>query len=152
MIQIQVSKTADSRSCSPSEVSRKQLKESTEQHISDVRKGLEYFTARLTQAGIQHDYDKLSKFDGFYQDFKSSFEDPQWLPTHYSNARHHLNREGGVPADVNLLDVLEAVADMVMAGMGRAGTVYPLELPDDLLQKALANTAELLKSNIEVIP
>jgi hypothetical protein len=38
-----------------------------------------------------------------------------------------------------------------MAGMGRAGSVFPIKLSDDLLQRALANTVELLKSEIVVI-
>jgi len=61
-----------------------------------------------------------------------------------------LNMADGVPADVNLLDVLEHITDCVMAGMARSGSVTPLCLPDEVLQKAFANTVELLKSRVVV--
>lgn len=43
------------------------------------------------------------------------------------------------------------IENCVMAGMARSGEVYPLELPDELLQRAFQNTVELLKSNVEVV-
>lgn len=64
--------------------------------------------------------------------------------------RHHLNEPDGIREDVNLVDVLDFIADCVMAGMARSGSVYPLELPNELLQKAFQNTVELLKSNVQV--
>ncbi len=54
------------------------------------------------------------------------------------------DKADGVPDDVNLLDVLEHVADCVMAGMARSGSVYELKLSDELLQKAFKNTVKLL--------
>ena len=42
------------------------------------------------------------------------------------------------------------VVDCVMAGMGRVGTVYPVDIPQDVLRRAFDNTVELLKSNVEV--
>jgi hypothetical protein len=48
--------------------------------------------------------------------------------------------------------VLEHIADCVMAGMGRSGTVYELKLSDELLQRAFRNTVELLKSRVIVKP
>jgi len=65
--------------------------------------------------------------------------------------RHHLNYEDGVPKDVNLLDVLEYVADCVMAGMARSGSVYEVKISDELLQRAFQNTVELLKKNVVVV-
>jgi hypothetical protein len=56
----------------------------------------------------------------------------------------------GVPEDVNLIDVLDMITDCVMAGMGRTGTVYPLNIPPEVLMKAFQNTVELLKSQIVV--
>jgi hypothetical protein len=141
--------TADSRSCDFAKISRDKLRASTIQHISDVRAALEFFIDRIRRAEWRHDYDKLELFEEFYRDFKLGFADPNWLPKHYKNSRHHLSRN--VPDDVNLIDVLEMVADIVMAGMGRNGKVYPLKLSDDILQKAVANTVELLKKEIELI-
>jgi hypothetical protein len=65
--------------------------------------------------------------------------------------RHHLDAEGGVPEDVNLFDVMEMLVDRTVAGMARSGDVFPLELPDELLQKATQNTMKLLIDAIEVI-
>jgi hypothetical protein len=62
--------------------------------------------------------------------------------------RHHLDDR--VPDDVNLLDVIEMVVDCVVAGMARTGEVYPIELSNDILQKALKNTKELLIKHTKV--
>jgi hypothetical protein len=58
----------------------------------------------------------------------------------------------GVPADVNLIDVLDYIADCVMAGMARSGSVYPSALPPDLLTTAFQNTVALLKAQVVVVP
>lgn len=54
------------------------------------------------------------------------------------------------PSDVNLIDVLDFIADCVMAGMGRSGSVYPLKLSPKLLERAFQNTVEMLKSQVVV--
>ena len=56
----------------------------------------------------------------------------------------------GIPEDVNLIDVLEMIVDCVMAGMGRTGTVYPLEIKSEVLMSAFVNTVELLKNEVKV--
>lgn len=53
--------------------------------------------------------------------------------------------------DVNLIDVLDMIADCTMAGMARSGSVYPLELSSDVLQAAFKNTCALLLSQVRVI-
>ena len=58
--------------------------------------------------------------------------------------------DDGIPGDVNLIDVLDFVADCIMAGMARTGEVYPLELPDDLLKRAFDNTVSMLKAEVVV--
>ena len=58
--------------------------------------------------------------------------------------------EDGIPADVNLIDVLDFIADCVMAGMARSGSVYPLKLSPELLERAFQNTVELLKAQVVV--
>lgn len=162
MITIQKSQTADTRTCDKTRVTKEQLLASSVQHIGDVGKGIAFFAAKLTEAASVHDYDKLSEIDWFHADFTTEICTPGgWLANHYLIHRHHLGIapwpivEGdpspGVPADVNLIDVLEMVADCVMAGMGRAGNVFPIKLSDELLQRALANTVELLRSQVEVV-
>jgi hypothetical protein len=39
-----------------------------------------------------------------------------------------------------------------MAGMARSGSVYPLSLPPELLERAFQNTVSLLKENVRVEP
>jgi uncharacterized protein with von Willebrand factor type A (vWA) domain len=80
----------------------------------------------------------------------TGFKQTGWYDNHRKIHRHHLDKADGVPPDVNLLDVLEHIADCVMAGMGRSGTVYDMKLPDELLQRALRNTVELLKAQVVV--
>jgi hypothetical protein len=152
MITIEQSKTADSRSCDYANTSKETLIESSKQHIDDVGMGLSFFMSMLAEAAERHDYDKLTDIDGFYADFITGFKQTSWWDRHRKLNRHHLLKEDGVPKDVNLIDVLDMIADCVMAGMARTGTVYPLELPPDVLMKAFNNTVELLKNNVEVVP
>lgn len=149
-IKIKQSPTADTRTCDPKTVSKEILLDSSREHISDVGKGLGFFAGKLTEAASVHDYDKLSLIDWFYSEFKTGFATTTWWDNHRKIHRHHLNREDGVPDDVNLVDVIEHVVDCVMAGTARNGEVYDLELPDELLQRAFKNTVELLKNNVEL--
>ncbi|WP_107571899.1 hypothetical protein [Clostridioides difficile] len=54
------------------------------------------------------------------------------------------------PEDVNLIDILEMITDCVCAGMARSGDVRPIEIDDDILNKALVNTTEMIKNMITV--
>ena len=150
MIRIQPSATADTRTCDYANVSKETLLASSKQHISDVRRALDFFMARVCEAGQKHDPDKLTDIDGFHADFLTGFKVTDWWDRHRKLNRHHLNQEDGIPADVNLIDVLDFIADCVMAGMARSGSVYPLALPPELLERAFQNTVELLKHEIVV--
>jgi protein tyrosine phosphatase len=150
MIHIQKSKTADTRSCDFSNVTKKQLLESSHQHIDDVSKGFAYIKGLIDGAANRHDYDKITKIDWFHDDFITGFKQTGWWDRHRKIARHHLLQEDGVPENVNLVDVLDMIVDCVMAGMGRTGTVYPLEIKPEVLMTAFQNTVELLKSQIIV--
>ena len=150
MIRIQKSKTADTRTCDFASVSKETLRQSSIQHIGDVRKGIEFFKALLDTAADRHDFDKLTDLDGFHSDFVGGFEITGWWDNHREVNRHHLLQEDGVRDDVNLVDVLDMVVDCVMAGMGRSGTVYPVDISTDVLRRAFDNTVELLKCNVEV--
>ena len=151
MIEIRKSPAADTRTCDVSLVDKQTLLDSSRQHIQDVGAGIGFFSQMLTRAASVHDYDKLTMIDWFLSDFKTKFAETGWWDNHRKIHRHHLGQADGVPQDVNLLDVLEYVADCVMAGMARSGSVYPLELPSELLQRALQNTADLLKKNVNVV-
>lgn len=150
MIEIGKSATADTRTCDFANTTRETLLDSSRQHIGDVGKGLAFFAAKLTESAAVHDYDKLTGIDWFHRDFVTGFKETGWWDNHRRIHRHHLAQADGVPPDVNLIDVLEFVADCVMAGMARSGTVYELTLPDELLRKALANTADMLKRQVAV--
>ena len=150
MIQIKKSPTADTRTCDFSKVSKETLVHSSHQHISDVENAMMLFAKMLGTAASTHDFDKLSDIDGFHRDFLTGFKHTEWWDKHRKINRHHLIEADGVPEDVNLIDVLEMIADCVMAGMARSGSVYPLNLSSEVLMKAFQNTVILLKSNIQV--
>lgn len=152
MIEIKKSPTADTRTCDVTKVERQQLLDSSRQHIADVAKAMAFFSSKLFAAAAEHDYDKLTDIDWFYSDFRTNFEQTGWWDNHRKIHRHHLGQADGVPEDVNLLDVLEYVADCVLAGMARSGDVYALEASDELLRRAFENTVALLKSQVTVSP
>lgn len=151
-IKIKRSPTADTRTCDFANVSKDTLWLSSQRHIDDVARGLAFFCEQLARAAIVHDHDKISDIDGFHRDFVTGFKQTEWWDKHRTVTRHHLLQADGVPADVNLVDVIEMIVDCVMAGMARSGSVYPLNIDADVLRRAFDNTVELLKANVEVEP
>lgn len=153
MIKIQQSKTADTRTCEDvAAVTKQQLLDSSVQHIGDVRRALAFFQSEIAEAATRHDEDKLTDIDGFHADFVTGFEQTDWWDRHRRLNRHHLLKDDGVPEDVNLIDVLDLIADCVMAGMGRSGSVYDLDIDPDVLMRAFQGTVELLKQQVVVLP
>lgn len=150
MIVIKKSETADTRTCDWSKVTENTLLRSSKQHIGDIKKGLDFFRDKLEEAARTHDFDKITKLKWFHEDFKTGFKQTSWWDNHRKVNRHHIDKPDGVPKDVNLVDVIEHITDCVMAGMARSGSVYKLDLPNELLQRAFKNTTELLKANIKV--
>ena len=151
MIEIKQSKTADTRTCDVSKVTREQLLESSIQHIGDVRKGFDFLKDKIDESVELHDHDKISGIDHFHSDFITGFKKTGWWDNHRKVNRHHLLIADGVPADVNLIDVLDMIVDCVMAGMGRSGSVYPLNIDPSVLMDAFKNTVVLLTENVEVV-
>jgi hypothetical protein len=151
MITIEPSPTADTRTCDVTTVTKKQLLDSSRQHIEDVQQALFFFQSLLARAAQRHDADKITDIDGFYADFQTKFAQTEWWDRHRVINRHHLNYADGIPPDVNLIDVLDFIADCVMAGMARSGSVYPLVLRPELLERAFQNTVELLKAEVVVL-
>jgi len=151
MIEINKSQNADSRTMI-GEPNKQELLNTSKQHIEDVRKGCKYFADRLIEIGERHDHTKIENIDQFFEDYSTGvtgddFKKMKWYQTHLTE-RHHLKDR--VPEDVNLLDVLERVIDITMAGMGRSGNVYTEPLDDEILQKAYLNTIEMFKKEIKV--
>jgi hypothetical protein len=147
-ITVKPSPTADTRTCDWSKVTKEQLEASSEQHIRDVIGALMFFSRELGRVSSLHDADKLSDLDTFHRDFVTGFKTTEWWDRHRLITRHHLNSPDGVRDDVNLIDVLEFIADCVMAGMARSGSVYPLQLSPDVLERAFQNTVEMLKREV----
>lgn len=139
----------------PKDVSFKDFQEANDMHRSDVRAVMEQISLMLDAAGIGHDYTKKSMEEMFYNDFLSAmndgtkFVDGEWYKTHIKAERHHLLSD--CPNDVNLIDVMEMIADCVCAGMARSGEVREPEINTEILEKAFKNTVDLIKSMIVVV-
>lgn len=126
-------------------------------HRSDVSNMMDALARAIETQGEVHDYTKRREpyRSLFYRELCAkiegkinSFTDGEWYPMHCKTERHHLTEH--VPDDVNLIDVLEMVCDCVCAGMARRGSVYPIEIPSEVLQKALANTVQMCIDAVEV--
>jgi hypothetical protein len=150
MITIRKSPTADTQTCDFANTSQDVLYQSSLDHIADVRQAIEFFRAKLFSAGQVHDKDKIDDIKGLHRDFLTGFKQTTWWDNHRKVNRHHLLQADGIPEDVNLIDVLEMIADCVMAGMARSGYVYDLNISPDALLRAFANTVELLKHEVAV--
>lgn len=127
-------------------------------HRSDVKRLMYRFADILRDHAIRHDWTKVDEpyRSMFYRDLcdtiqgRMNFMDGEWARLHYYDLeRHHLKE--WCPDDVNLLDVVEMLCDCVAAGMARSGDVYDVDISPDVLTKAVVNTVELLKSEIEVV-
>ena len=152
-IEIKKSPNADSRTAKEG-FTLEDLEQSTLNHISDVERALLRFELMLSAAGQNHDWTKRAYLEEFYSDMTKlkpgdDFKNGKWYQFHILNERHHLLSKA--PDDVNLIDVLEYIADCVMAGLARSGEVSELVIPDELLQSAFKNTVELLKSQVKVV-
>ncbi len=149
-IVVEMSPTADTRTCDVTQVSKDALRESSRMHIDDVINGMEYIAQRIKSAAFLHDHTKMTKLDAFYTDFKNNFKTTDWYEDHVRAERHHLQHPNGVPEDVNLIDVIECLVDGVMAGMARSGKYISNPPSVDVLLAAYENTAKLLIDNIKL--
>lgn len=127
-------------------------------HVEDVKSLARFFADELVKRVLKHDWTKLKEpyKSMFYRDLcavmegRMDFFDGKWSQLHYNVLeRHHLKQH--CPDDVNMFDVIEMICDCVAAGMARSGNVYDLDIPSDILQKAVANTANLLAKEIQVV-
>jgi len=149
-IRIKKSATADTRSCDFANVSLDTLLEASEQHIDDVGLAMNEFSEYLDDASSIHDDDKIEALDHFHSDFIGGFKETGWWDRHRKIHRHHLAQGDGIPDDVNLMDILEYIADCVVAGKARTGNVYELNIDDTTLRNAFNNTVDKLKAAIVV--
>ena len=135
----------------------REFDEANSLHRDDVRALVARFSQLLEESARNHDWSKVKEpyRSMFYRDLvdtmngRIKFEDGEWCQLHYNDLeRHHLLRN--TPDDVDLFDVIEMVCDCVAAGMVRSGEVRPLEISNEVFQKALDNTVEILKEQIEL--
>lgn len=128
-------------------------------HIEDVKNLVDAFCKILKIKSSDHDWTKRKDpyRSMFYRDLCATLEgrlpdfmEGEWAQQHYyQNERHHL----GVYArpDVDMFDVIEMICDCVAAGMARSGEVHYVEIPSGVLQRAVNNTVEILKDEVEVV-
>lgn len=147
VIQITKTKVADSRFKGDGVLNKESLLNDSKTHISDVQKCCNLFCNALRRSALKHDFTKLDSIDLFLSDFLNlkpgkQFKSGKWWPLHLKE-RHHLR--DNVPPDVNLIDILEMIADCVSAWRGRSSKEYiPIKLSSDVLQTALENTQKVL--------
>lgn len=133
------------------------FKKSNLSHIKDVCRMMSMIAEDIESAGRGHDHTKTEDKAGslFYREFcntlegKMTFEEGKWYKMHCETERHHLNKH--CPEDVNLVDVIEMICDCVCAGMARSGSVYPIEISSEILQKAVKNTVEMCTACVDLI-
>lgn len=154
IIIIEKNPNGDTRTA-PKNVTFEQFQEANDMHREDVRQVMHYIAYLTNRAGLKHDYTKKSDEELFYKNFLSTidngtnFVEDEWYQMHVNTERHHLFSR--CPDDVNLIDVLEMIADCVCAGLARSGEVKDLEIDADILNRAVQNTVELIKKEIDVI-
>lgn len=155
IVYIEKSPTADSRTANKNHhITFDEFSYSTDLHRADVANTMNSIAELVIAAGEKHDWTKKEKEDEFYKEFTlakekgKDFTLSDWCQYHYKTERHHLGKY--VPDDVNLIDVLEMIADCTCAGMARSGQIFDLELKDEVLQKAFQNTCKLVKDMIKV--
>jgi len=146
---------ADSRTADDT-LTREKLYDATETHIEEVGQIMDWFGKRLHEIGLKHDFTKMgANFDEYAEVVlarlpEGEFEETDWCQRHYFEERHHVNSDA--KTDVNLLDILEHIADVVDAGKGRAGHVTSkyCDINPILLYRAYWNTIRLVDELLEI--
>jgi len=154
IITIKPSPMADSRTAD-GPVTKRQLWEASIQHIGDVCHAMAFFGQMIVDTARRHDNTKVDPegIDAFYDSFSKGlqgdeFKKEPWFQRHITEERHHLTDR--VPDDVNLIDILERVADITMAAMGRNGDIGEVDIDTEILLRAYKNTVLLLKNNTKI--
>ena len=153
LVNIKKNPNGDTRTASK-DVTYEEFQKANDMHIDDVRNVMENLSHMIKQVGVLHDYTKKTAEPQFYKDFLSTMNDGTnfvegvWYQYHIEKERHHLLSR--CPNDVDLIDVLEMIADCTCAGLARSGEVRDLEISTDILEKAVQNTVKLIRDMIVV--
>ena len=139
-------------------VSYEDFCKANESHRRDVELVMRELASTIEDRGFSHDFTKILHSKQFYSNFrdildgttKEDFKDLPWYKMHVQAERHHLN--SCCPEDVTLIDVLEMIVDIVCAAKARSGndSVYAIDLPNDILERAVNNTIELVDDMVAV--
>lgn len=139
----------------PKNISFEEFQVANDMHRADVNAVMKHIARLVHRAGLKHDYTKKSDEELFYDNFLSTmnngtnFVEDEWYQLHVNTERHHLLTR--CPEDVNLIDVIEMIADCTCAGLARSGEVRGLEISTEILEKAVQNTVNLIMSEIELV-
>ena len=153
MVTIYKNPNGDTRTA-PKNVSFEEFQEANDMHREDVNQVMYELSQMIDKRGENHDCTKKSQERMFYKNFLSTmnegtdFVNDEWYQLHIKAERHHLLSH--CPDDVNLIDVLEMISDCVCAGMSRSGEIRDLEIDSDILNRAVQNTAKMIKDMVEV--
>ena len=138
----------------PKNITFEQFQKANDMHRADVSAVMKYLAHLVHKAGLKHDYTKKSDEELFYENFLSTinngtnFVEDEWYQLHVNTERHHLLSR--CPDDVNLIDVIEMIADCTCAGLARSGEVRGLEISTEILEKAVQNTVKLITQEIDL--
>ena len=153
MIEIKKNPNGDTRTA-PKGITFEEFQEANDMHIYDVASVMYELSKMVDSAGENHDCTKKSQERMFYRDFVNTqengddFTKSEWYSLHTKAERHHLL--SCCPEDVNLIDVLEMIVDCTCAGLARSGEVRDLEINAKILEKAVNNTTQLIKSMVKI--
>ena len=143
----------DTRTASK-DVTFEDFQKANRMHIEDVRNTMNKLSQILKQSGEVHDRTKLSDEELFYRDFKDTLENGSnfilgdWYQLHVTTEAHHPTSY--CHKNIDLLDILEMMADCICAGKARTGTIRNLEINDEILKLAFNNTVEKIDKMVEV--
>ena len=153
MVKIFKNPNGDTRTA-PKNVTFEEFQEANDMHIDDVKQVMYELSQIVDHRGENHDCTKKSQERMFYRDFVNTqengddFTKSEWYSLHTKAERHHLL--SWCPEDVNLIDVLEMIVDCTCAGLARSGEVRDLEINAKILEKAVNNTTQLIKSMVKI--
>ena len=153
MVKIFKNPNGDTRTA-PKNVTFEEFQEANDMHIDDVKQVMYELSQIIDHRGENHDCTKKSQERMFYRDFVNTqengddFTKSEWYSLHTKAERHHLL--SCCPEDVNLIDVLEMIVDCTCAGLARSGEVRDLEINEEILEKAVNNTTQLIKSMVKI--
>lgn len=153
MIEIKKNPNGDTRTA-PKGITFEQFQEANDMHIDDVKAVMWELSKMVDSVGENHDCTKKSQERMFYRDFVDTqengadFVNSEWYQIHVGAERHHLL--SNCPDDVNLIDVLEMIADCTCTGLARSGEIRDLEIDTEILNRAVKNTAEMIKNMVTV--